>query len=125
MEHDRKVIDDDRVTVYDMGGYFPPTDVSPYANDDLRYMVLVNTAVEIWETTHPIPGTMVANTDTKHYLHLSDAVYRFTPVTITGYDETHMFHGLDEKISVENYEKVVQFYFRLINNADYAVHYGK
>jgi acetylornithine deacetylase/succinyl-diaminopimelate desuccinylase-like protein len=36
---------------------------------------------------------------------------RFTPTYLVG-DELDMFHGLDEKISVENYVDVSDFYYR-------------
>ena len=44
--------------------------------------------------------------------------FRFTPVLLTG-AETSMFHGLNEQIPVEMYAKVVDFYYRIMTNADY------
>lgn len=48
---------------------------------------------------------MVASTDTKWYLGLTKHIYRFTPVVIKS-NEAKLFHGHDEKISVDNYVKV-------------------
>ena len=35
--------------------------------------------MEVFPGAHITPGTLIANTDTKHYLDLTDKVYRFTP----------------------------------------------
>ena len=59
--------------------------------------MLVNSAVEVWPSAIPIPGLMVANTDTKHYLGLCrEAIYRFSPVYVRE-GETDRFHGVDEQ----------------------------
>lgn len=63
---------------------------------------------------------MVANTDTIHYSNLTDKIYRFTPV-IMDLDKFSMFHGIDEKISIDEYNEVVQFYYRLMTNADFDI----
>ena len=31
---------------------------------------------QVFPSAHVTPGTLVANTDTKHYLHLTNKVYR-------------------------------------------------
>ena len=43
-------------------------------------------------------------------------MYRFAPNFLHS-DELDMFHGIDEKISVETFGKVVQFYYRIISNS--------
>ena len=80
----------------------------------------------------------MANTDTKHYLHLTSNVYRylkesktstillsnifrFTPAFTTKNDLSR-FHGYDERISLKNYVQVVEFYYRLIRNSDTKLH---
>ena len=50
-------------------------------------------------------SSQVGGTDTKHYLHLCDAIYRFQPVRLTK-SGISMFHGTDEKISVNNFNQV-------------------
>ena len=63
---------------------------------------------------------MVANTDTMHYSTLTNKIYRFTPV-LMNMDKFSMFHGIDEKLSVDEFNDVVQFYYRLIKNADFDI----
>ena len=53
---------------------------------------------------------MVANTDTIHYQHLCQTIYRFQPVTLSK-DDISRFHGIDERISVDNFNQVCTSYF--------------
>lgn len=119
LQHNREVIDDDRVQIT-VKDYFPPPKVSPYSDESMPFQTIANSAVQVFSTAHVTPGTLVANTDTKHYLNLTDNVYRFTP-TFAGPSDTARYHGLNERISVENFNQVVEFYYRLIRNADYLV----
>ena len=62
---------------------------------------------------------MIGATDTKHYLHLTGAVYRFSPSFLYPADLPR-FHGINERISVKNYEQAINFYHHLILNSDEA-----
>ena len=75
LDHDRRVIDDERVEITQLG-YFPPAPVSPYSNDVTPFQIIANSALEVFPDGKIAPGTLVANTDTKHYLHLTNNVYR-------------------------------------------------
>ena len=116
LKHDRNVIDDARVEI-ETKGYFAPPPISPYSNDIIPFQVIANSALEVFPEAHVTPGTLIANTDTKHYLHLTDKIYRFTPAFI-GKNDTKRFHGFNERISVDNFAQVVEFYRRVIKNAD-------
>jgi len=116
LKHDKKVIDDNRVEIKTLG-YKEPPPVSPYSNDATPFQIIANSALQIFPDGHITPGILVANTDTKHYLHLTNNVYRFTPAFTTKNDISR-FHGFNERISTENYAQVVEFYHRLIRNSD-------
>jgi carboxypeptidase PM20D1 len=60
---------------------------------------------------------MIANTDTIHYLPFSNKVYRFFPTLIYPEDAAR-YHGDNERIGVDDYKRVIDFYFRLMQNAD-------
>lgn len=60
---------------------------------------------------------LVATTDCKWYLNLTDQIYRFSPVFLTPND-TNRFHGDNERISIKNYEQVINFYHHVIMKAD-------
>lgn len=119
LKHDKKVINDDRVQI-ESKGYFPPPPISPYSNDIIPFQIIANSALEVFPGAHITPGTLIANTDTKHYLHLTDKIYRFTPAFIRKND-TKRFHGFNERISVKNFVQVVEFYHRMIVNSDFSV----
>ena len=118
--YDIRTIDDDRVSVT-IRDHFPPTKVSPYGNDDTSFQAIAVSALEVYPDAHPSPAMMVANTDTVHYANLTDSIYRFAPTLFRSSAEMDRFHGINEKISVDNYIQVVQFYHRLMINADYDI----
>eukprot|EP01119_Soliformovum_irregulare_P007012 TRINITY_DN19416_c0_g1_i1.p1 TRINITY_DN19416_c0_g1~~TRINITY_DN19416_c0_g1_i1.p1 ORF type:complete len:504 (-),score=132.36 TRINITY_DN19416_c0_g1_i1:39-1550(-) len=63
------------------------------------------------------PSVMIANTDCRHYLNISDTIIRFLPNVL---DEADLkrFHGIDERIEMRVYHRVIQFYASFIRNAD-------
>ncbi len=54
-------------------------------------------------------------TDARHYASVSDNIYRFVPLRLSRDDLQHI-HCVNERISVDNYAEIVQFYARLIQN---------
>ena len=62
---------------------------------------------------------MIGNTDTRHYTNITDNLYRFSPSYLYP-EDLPRFHGLNERISVKNYEEAVNFFYHLMINADKA-----
>jgi acetylornithine deacetylase/succinyl-diaminopimelate desuccinylase-like protein len=62
------------------------------------------------------PGLVTGRTDSVYYKELADNVYRFAPY-LFGPDELNQVHGLDERISVDSYLIMIQFYIRFIQNS--------
>lgn len=60
---------------------------------------------------------MIASTDCKSYMSLTDAIYRFGPIIVPVEDLTGL-HGHDERISIDSYKKGIQFYYQLMKNSD-------
>jgi len=59
------------------------------------------------------PGLTIAGTDSKHYQAVSDDSYRFNPMVINS-DDLATFHGVNERISINNLVKATSFYAALI-----------
>ncbi|KAI8815010.1 peptidase family M20/M25/M40 [Cladochytrium replicatum] len=59
------------------------------------------------------PGLMVANTDTRHYWDLSDAIFRFKPTRETFSNA----HTVNERVNVNVVFTAVRFFYQLIRNA--------
>ena len=62
---------------------------------------------------------MVGNTDSTHYLDMTQNVYRFSPTFMYPIDIPR-FHGVNERISVKNYGETVNFFYHVMINADKA-----
>ncbi len=60
-----------------------------------------------------VPGLTIAATDARHYAKAADAAYRINPFSITGEDLTR-FHGIDERLSLDNIAAGINFYAALI-----------
>lgn len=122
--YDRKVIGDSRVKlqVMDFDGtpdkWLQPSPssslVSP-AFDAIKRTV----ATSFGAPTTPL--LMPGNTDTRHYWDLAHDIYRFTPVEMN-IDDVQMFHGVNERLPLEQLPKLLRFYTALIERVDDASH---
>lgn len=63
-----------------------------------------------------VPGLVVGGTDSKHYQHLAENVYRFRPVRV-GPSDTKRIHGGNERVSITNYGEMVSFFQRVLLNS--------
>ena len=61
------------------------------------------------------PGLMPAATDTPHYAKVSQESYRFAPYQLEASDLKRI-HGINEKIAVEDYGRMIQFYEHLMDD---------
>ena len=55
------------------------------------------------------PFLVVGSTDSKWYASMCETVLRFVPVRMTSADLSRV-HGTDERISIDAYERVIEFY---------------
>jgi len=59
---------------------------------------------------------VVGGTDSKHFKNVSDNIYRFLPIHINSRN-IKSFHGINERISVIDFENAIRFYVQLIQNS--------
>ena len=112
--HIRSALGDLPVTV-EAGQTSPPTSVSATKDSTFRFLqqtVRQVTSDSVVVAPYLVPGA----TDSRYYADATDHVYRFLPYTLTPADRGRI-HGIDERISVEDYRTVVRYYVRLIRNA--------
>ncbi|XP_041084868.1 N-fatty-acyl-amino acid synthase/hydrolase PM20D1.2-like [Polyodon spathula] len=112
----RDTVADERVKV-DLISGFDPLPVSSHSETSFGYQIIKKTVLELFPQVSVAPGICVGNTDSRHFVDLTKEIYRFTPTWFKPGD-TRRFHGINERISVKNYEEVVMFYFRLFQNCD-------
>jgi len=59
------------------------------------------------------PYLMSGATDARHYMQISDRVYRFSPFVLKS-EDTDAIHGINERLSFENAARMVGFMIELI-----------
>ncbi len=115
INHINKVINDERVSVKVMEGSEPwnPTKIS--STEHPGYLAIEKSIYETFDSVIVAPSLVIGGTDSRHYEELSESTYRFMPVRISN-EDLKGIHGVNEKISVDNYNKIVSFFKRLIQN---------
>ncbi|MDG1572463.1 M20 family peptidase [Robiginitalea sp. M366] len=101
----------DKVRVEPVGFLTDPSPVSEIDSDAFR--TLEQTIRSVFPDAVVVPGLVGGGTDARYFYDLSDEVYRFYPIRIDSEGLTR-FHGIDEKISKENYAEVIRFTHALI-----------
>ena len=69
---------------------------------------------ETWNGCVVTPYLMVQCSDSRHYAGLSDHVYRFSAMDLTG-EERKTIHGNNERIRLDCLHRSVEFYIRLLS----------
>lgn len=118
LDHDRRCINDDRINIRVITS-MKPSHVSRYDKDAFGFQVISQSVRQVFSDIGVSPGLMIANTDTRHYLELTDAVYRFMP-SILSPEDAKRIHGFNERLGVENYERTINYFYHLMRNADAA-----
>lgn len=115
VEHNRKVINDQRIKIRIIGGdkSVPASPISPHDNQAFQCIEQCVHKIFGFPTT---PSVLIGNTDTRHYWDLSQNIYRFSPLALT-IEELKMFHGVNERISTDSLSKMVLFYCALITQS--------
>lgn len=118
-DHVKTTVDNDRVEVKPRPG---AVEASPVAGTDSQpYQLLNRTVREVLPDVVVAPGMMIAGTDARHFVGISEQVFRFSPVRAKAEDLPRL-HGIDERIATSNLVELVRFYHRLIDQGSRAVH---
>jgi len=112
-EHVRKTIDDPRLKIATL-----PIRVEPSAVSDIEaasFQLIHRTIRQAIPEALVAPGLLVAASDSRHYAALTKNIYRFLPITLRS-EDAKRYHGINERISLQDYERCVRFYLQLIRN---------
>jgi carboxypeptidase PM20D1 len=116
IEYVRQVIDDERVQV-SPSREDSSQDPSPVSDTEtFGFRVIEKSIRQIFPEAVVAPALVIAATDSRYYTIVSDQIYRFQPLYLTQPDLKRL-HGIDERISVENYERAIRFYRQLLLNS--------
>ena len=114
VEHVRRVIGESKIKLASLPGQVEPSSVSDIHSPSFT---LIQRAIrQIAPAALVAPSLLVAATDSRHYAGLTKNIFRFLPITL-GPEDTKRYHGIDERISVEDYERCVHFYAQVIRNS--------
>ncbi|MPN46295.1 hypothetical protein SDC9_193881 [bioreactor metagenome] len=111
-EHIRAIINDDLVQFEPLrGNAWEASPVSP--DDSAAYLHIASTVREFFPGTPCAPYNMLGGTDARNYYAVCENVYRFSPYLMSPEDLARI-HGLNERISVDAFALMIEFFYRLI-----------
>ena len=94
----------------------PPYEAPPVSSATSRgYRIIASLAADGGRT--PVaPGLVTATTDSRAFAGVAQDIYRFQPI-VASIREFEMIHGTDEHLTLENLQRLTDFYSRLIATA--------
>lgn len=119
IEHVKKAIDDDRITVRDISASTPATNVAD--PDGPGYKALEKTIRQIWGNDLIVsPFFVIGGSDSKHFQarEFAPDVYTITGIQLESMEEFAGFHGVNERIKVDEYGKTIGFFYKLMDNLE-------
>lgn len=117
LQLNKEIIGDPTVELRVTSAY-EPTPIAPHCDNCIGYQLIKNSLMHVYPNTIAVPSAFLATTDSKWFGNLTDSLYRFSAIAVK-LEEMNSFHGHDERISIVNYEKLINFYHRLIINSDH------
>jgi carboxypeptidase PM20D1 len=109
----RKVIKDPSITVEPKGDAYPAPPVADF--NTLEFAAIARSIREVSPATLVVPGLMSGTSDARFYGALTPNVVRYLPIEL-GPEDVARIHGINERISVDNYQRAIQFDAQLIRN---------
>ena len=110
--HVRETIDDPMVEIrYNSERATPASPVS--SSEAEGYALIKNSILDAFGPLATVPGLTIAATDARHYGKAAKNAYRINPFKITGSDLPRI-HGTNERLSIENLERGINFYGALL-----------
>lgn len=117
ISHVAKTINDPRIKLNPIPGSRNPAAISDFESE--AYRLLNQSIQEIFPDVATSPSIFLAGTDSRHYRHISENIFRFRPFRATEEDAARV-HGVNERINIENFMEMIRFQVQLITNAAQA-----
>jgi carboxypeptidase PM20D1 len=91
-----------------------PPPLSP--TDGYGFQLIQTTLRQLYPEVVVAPSLMTGASDARHFAHICNQIYRFSPIEMRPEDYPRI-HGRDERIGVDNYKRMIQFYYALLKNS--------
>jgi carboxypeptidase PM20D1 len=117
IDYVQATIDNPEIQIHPVGYHGDPSPVSDIQSPS--YKILQRTIYEAAAEEELIvaPYLVVGATDSRYFTALSSNIYRFL-LNKLGPEDIKRIHGTNERIVIENYLKVVLFYYQLLRNSN-------
>lgn len=112
----RSVINDKRVEISTMYRSRIAS-MSPYGDGHFGYQTVYRSIQQVFQPYLISPAIFPIESSSSRYHMFTNNIYRFSPLVNDPGDEQRI-HGKNERISVKNYCKTINFYKHLMVNAD-------
>ncbi len=110
IDHVRRVVGSEELEVRPLGGK-EASSISSWKSPGFK---IVSSSLEkIYGEIIPVPGLMIAASDTRHYSKIADNSFRFNPFYIVPEDMTGI-HGTNESIEVDSFISGIKTYVEII-----------
>ena len=113
LERVKSTIDDPRVS-YEVFMNNNPSSVS--STESLGFKLIEQTIREFAGDALVAPYLVMGGTDSKYFYPLTDSVYRFLMIRL-GPSTMNIVHGIDERISIDNYVMGIQYFHELLRKS--------
>jgi carboxypeptidase PM20D1 len=114
IEHVKRTAGSGRYEVIALPGASEASPVSPTSS--ASWTLLGQSVRTAFPDAVVAPGLVMGGTDSKHFVDLSDHIYRFSPVRVRP-DDAGRIHGVDERLGVGNYGEMITFYYHLLRGS--------
>lgn len=117
--HVREVINDDRISIRDISASTPATNIADPSGPG--YALLEKTIRQTWGNDLIVsPFFVIGGSDSKHFQARDFApdVYTITGIQLENTKEFEGFHGVNERILVEEYGRSIGFFYTLMDNLE-------
>ena len=108
--HVRSVVGSNDVEVRFLGGR-EASEISAW--DSPGFKIVSSSLEKVYGEIVPVPGLMIAASDTRHYSKIADDSFRFNPFFIVPEDMTGI-HGTNESIDVDSFISGIKTYVEII-----------
>jgi carboxypeptidase PM20D1 len=113
----KSIINDPRIKVRQLDEFIMKNTFTSDTNSK-GFKTIEQTIRQVFPEALVAPGLCLSTTDSRYYTDLTCDIFRFRPIRLWPDNLQRYLHGSNEKISIEDYIRVVVFYIQLIRNSD-------